>query len=137
MANEATLQFETGIPIPFTVADGTAIPKGTLLKLTDPMTAIITSGAGDALAGIAAEAKIASDGNTKLAVYMEGIFRMTAGGTITAGDSVMSETGGTNEVIVATTAKEGREVLGTALETAADGETFLVHLNIGGGSPNA
>jgi hypothetical protein len=137
MANEATLQFETGVAIPFTVADGTAVPKGTLLKITDPMTAIITSAAGDALAGIAGEAKIASDGNTKLAVYMEGIFRMTAGGSIAVGDSVMSETGGTNEVLTATSAKEGREILGTSLEAAGDGETFLVHVNIGGGSPNA
>jgi hypothetical protein len=49
----------------------------------------------------------------------------------------MSETGGTNEVLTATSAKEGREILGTSLEAAGDGETFLVHVNIGGGSPNA
>ena len=44
MANEAQLYFETAQAIPFTVADGTGIEKGALLKLEDPMTAIIHSG---------------------------------------------------------------------------------------------
>ena len=42
-----------------------------------------------------------------------------------------------NEVITATTAAVGRAVLGTALEAAAAGETFLVQLNVGAGSPNS
>lgn len=58
MAHEAILKFETELPIPFTVANGTGIEKGAVLKLTDPMTAIITSGDEDQIAGIAAEEKI-------------------------------------------------------------------------------
>ena len=56
------------------------------------------------------------------------------------GDNALAIESILNSLIIknrTTTAKEGREIVGTALETAADGETFLVHLNIGGGSPNA
>ena len=66
MAGEHTLVTELEPPVSFTCADGTGIEKGTLLKLTDPMTAIATSGAGDAIAGVAAAEKIANDGNTKI-----------------------------------------------------------------------
>ncbi len=137
MAFEAVLIFETALPVPFTVADGTAIPKGTLLKLTDPMTAIIVSGDGDAFAGVAAEAKIASDGRIKLPVYRQGIFRMFAGGTITVGGSIQVEGTTANEVIAGATGKDGAEIIGTALETVAAQESFLMELNIQGGAPNA
>jgi hypothetical protein len=136
MANEATLFWEVELPIPFTVANGVGIEKGTLLKLTDPMTAAAADGAADVLAGIAAEEKIASDGKTKLGVYRRGIFKMTSDGSISVGASVMSD-GTSNQVITATTATSGAKTLGTSLETAADGDTFLVDLNIGSGSPNS
>ena len=58
MALECTLIIETAPPIPFTVADGTGIEKGAVLKLTDPMTAATTTGDTDACAGIAAAAKL-------------------------------------------------------------------------------
>jgi len=74
MANEATLFWEVELPIPFTVADGAGIEKGTLLKITTDMTAAAADGAGDALAGIAAEEKISGDGKVKLGVYRRGIF---------------------------------------------------------------
>ncbi len=137
MAFEAVLIFETALPIPFTVADGTAIPKGTLLKLTDPMTAIIVSGDGDAFAGVAAEAKIASDGRTKLPVYRQGIFRMFAGGSITAGNAIQVEGTTANEVVIAATGKDGAEIIGTALEDVTAQQSFLMELNIGAGSPSA
>lgn len=131
MANEATLIFETGLPIPFTVADGTGIEKGTLLQLTDPMTASAADGtAGDPFAGIAATEKIASDGLTKLEVYREGIFKLTASGSIAAGDPIATADGGTtaaNKVIKAATNEE--DLIGTSLETATNGQTFLAELN--------
>lgn len=125
MANEATLYIETGLPIAMTCADGTGIEKGAVLKLTDPFTAIITSAIDDPVAGIAAGEKIASDGQTKIPVYREGIFKMTASGSITAGDAVR-----TSEVAnkVCTAAINSENILGTALETASDGETLLVEL---------
>lgn len=130
MANEATLVIETMLPIPFVVADGTGIEKGTLLKLTDGMVAIATSGGGDMLAGIAAEEKIANDGKTTLGVYTQGIFKMTADAAIVIGAAVMAD--GTANKIITSSAKTGAAQLGYALETAAGvGNTLFVNVNIG------
>ena len=68
MANEAILMIKTEIPIPFTCADGTGIEKGTLLKITDPMTVALAAETADVFAGIAVEEKIANDGNTSWSV---------------------------------------------------------------------
>ena len=129
MALESTLIFETELPIPFTCAAG-AIPKGTHLKLTDPMTAIISDGDADIIAGIAAEEKIASDGKLKVAVYRGGIFRAFAGaGGVTVGLAITTDnsTGGAdNELVNAGSADES--VWGIALETATDGQSFLFEL---------
>lgn len=129
MANEATLIHETELPIPFTVADGTGIEKGAILKMTDPMTAVLADGDGDIVAGIAKTEKIASDGKTKLAVYRHGIFKVLGEGAITIGDAVITgaSTGSANAVMAAGVNAEN--ILGTALETAADGETLLIELN--------
>jgi len=126
MANEATLIFETGLPIPFTVSESTGIEKGSLLKMTDPMTAIINSGVEDIVAGVAAAEKIASDGHTKLSVYREGIFKVLGSGAITVGDSVILAAAANT---VVTAAVNSEDIFGTALETATDGETLLVELN--------
>ena len=88
MAHEAILMFETELPIPFTVADNTGIEKGAVLKLTDPMTAIITSGDEDQIAGIAAEEKIANDGKTTLAVYRRGIFKAYVSAAVGIGQAL-------------------------------------------------
>lgn len=131
MASEATLIFELETPIPMTVANATGIAKGAILKMADPFTASLSDGSDDIIGGIAAEEKIASDGKTKLGVYMRGIFKMEANGTITVGQMVKSDaTNATNTVIaVAQAAGAIENVLGRALETAADGETFLVYVN--------
>jgi hypothetical protein len=134
MAQECTLIIETELPIPFTVADGTGIEKGAILKLTDPMTAVLADGDGDYVAGIAAEEKIANNGVTKLAVYRRGIFKGTAGATaVTAGKALMTYngTGDDNDIVDATNAGVASKTLGIALETAANNETFLFELNPG------
>lgn len=126
MANEATLWMELDVPIPFTVADGSGIEKGTVCKLSDPMTAAASSADNDIFAGIAAEEKIASDGRTKLGLYVRGIFKMTAGvaGFTVGKDVVLS---GANLVVDYTTLDDEKGyVIGKALETAANGETGLV-----------
>jgi len=127
MALEWTLYRETMLPIPFTVADGTGIEKGTLLKLTDPNTVAASDGAADVIAGIAAEEKIANDGKTTLAVYTRGYFIATAGGAITVGNALISSTGAANEVVAA--AATSVNLIGRALETASDTDTLLVELN--------
>ena len=91
MANEATLVYETELPIPFTVADGAGIEKGAVCKMSDPMTAAVSSADNDVFAGIACEEKIVSDGKTKLGLYRRGIFKMiiAAANTTTVGQLVV------------------------------------------------
>ena len=130
MALEATLLVETEAPVSFTCANGTAIPKGTFLKIADPNTVSIAGTDDDAVVGIAAEEKIASDGNTQIAVWMRGIIKCTAGAAgVTAGDHVSmdSSTGDDNEV--ATIAAAEVHSIGMALETATDLQTFKLWLN--------
>ena len=135
MANEAVLIHETEIPIPFTVSNTVGIEKGTILMLSDPMTAAASTGSGDIIAGIAAEEKIASDGKTKLGVYRRGIFKVKASGTaIAVGDAVKTANTGAaalNLVSLIGASTSGARVLGHALETAASAETFLIELDIG------
>ena len=129
MAREATLMIETGLPIPMTCADDATIEKGTILKISDPFTVAAADGDTDAVGGIAAEEKIANDGKTKIAVYREGIFKCYAGAAgVTVGMGVITDvtTGDTNELVVADVNSE--HIVGIALETATDGETFLMEL---------
>lgn len=133
MANEAVLKVNIEQPIDFTVADGTAITRGTLCKLTDPRTASASNGTGDMIAGIAARDKIASDGRTQLAMYRRGIFDMKCSGAVTLGKAVMSALGAGNEVMLATTATSGAAIIGHALETGSDAEVIEVWVDIGAG----
>ena len=127
MANEAVLLIETELPIPFTCDNAVGIEKGTLLKMTDPMIVAATTAADEVFAGVAAEEKIASDGKTKIGVYMKGIFKMTvvAGGTTTVGNEVVL--GGANQIDhFDTLDREVGKTIGRALETGAAGETVAV-----------
>jgi hypothetical protein len=127
MAGEWKLIYETELPIPFTCADGTGIEKGALLKLSDPMTVATQDGDEDIIAGVAATEKIASDGKTKIAVYRGGIFKATASGSITVGDTLAaSSASGRPKTADATCVAS--KTLGISLETATDGETFLLEL---------
>lgn len=130
MANEATLIVETAPPVAFTCADGTGIEKGTFLTLSDPRTVAATGANANAIViGIAASEKIANDGNTTIPVYTQGIFKVLAGGAITVGDMVESHSVA-QEVVTATfTAGATANLMGRALETAADADTFLMQLN--------
>ena len=137
MANELVLLTELESPVGFTCADGAGIEKGTLLELADLMTVAKVAGAAPMIIGVAAEEKIASDGKTEIAVYLRGIFKAVAGGSITVGDGLIGENG-TNELLTSTAAADEVEVCGIALETAADTETFKILLNVGvGGSPES
>lgn len=127
MANEAILVFETSPAIPMTVADGTGIEKGAALKIADPFTVSAAGSAEDYVGGFAASEKIASDGKTKLGVYRGGIFKVMASGSITCGQTVtISATA--NKFVVTDATCVSSKVWGIALETVADGETFLMEL---------
>ena len=130
MALETTLVFELSKPVPFTCADGTGIEKGSFLKIADPFTVSQAGTDDDAVIGIAAEEKVASDGKVKIGVYMSGIFKGTIGaGGCTAGDALIcdSSTGDDNEMATADVNSE--HIIGIALETGADLETVLFQLN--------
>ncbi len=123
MANEATLIFETHLPIPMTCSTSTAVEKGTVMKLSDPFTASAQTALNDVVAGICA-GEVLSTNSGKVAVYRGGIFKMVISGSGTAGDPVVTATG--NKVVVATVNQEN--VLGILLETCTDGESALVEL---------
>jgi len=130
MALEAVNVVELEPPVMFTCADGTGIPKGSLLEISDPNTVTITNGDTDPIIGIAAEEKIASDGKTKIAVYLRGIFKGFAGAAgVTAGQGIISDTGtgAANELVNADVNSE--HIVGRALETATDTQSFLFYLN--------
>lgn len=131
MANEATLIYETHLPIQMTCSNSVGIEKGALLKLSDPFTVAAVSANNDIVGGIAAGEKIANDGQTKIAVYRGGIFKVTASGSVTAGDPL-----GVTDVGAVYTNKLGLTLSGSvdfgiALETATNGETFLAELKPG------
>ncbi len=130
MADEASLRYDLSFAVPYTVADGVAITKGAVLRLTDPMTASASTANYDMVAGIAAADKIASDGVTKLSVYRWGYFVMTGSGNITAGDPV-AIVAGMNRVVSAVGALtlSGSRILGIAQETSTNGETLVVELS--------
>ncbi len=133
MANEATLVIETEVPIPFTCAEGTAIPKGTILKLNDLMTVTTITADNDLVAGIAKSEKIADDGMVRIDVYRGGIFRVTASGSIAIGDPVGVDFTNVAENYVISVVAQGRlsgaRILGTAMEAATDDQTLLIELN--------
>lgn len=103
----------------YTVADGTGIPKGTVLKLTSPLTAAACSADNDVPAGIAWEEKVASDGITEITAALDGVWGITtSNAAITVGNDVTIN--GANEIKIYTTLdNEKGYVLGKALETCA------------------
>ena len=137
MALEWVLLTELEPPVSFTCSESVAIPKGSLLELNDPMTVTINNGDSDDIIGVAAEEKIANDGNTQIAVYLRGIFKCTAGTNINKGNLLMNNagSGAVNEVIPANAAADNAEGFGIALESVSDAQTLKVLLNVGiGGS---
>lgn len=134
MTNEHTLIIQKTIPTSLTVADGTAITKGTVLKLTDPNTASASSAANDVVAGIAYTDKIASNGVTQLAVVTGpgDEFVAIASGSITFGDTLVTAVpAGGNYLATAPANISGSNIIGRSLETATVGQTFRYVLNIG------
>ena len=133
MVNEAVLLRQYSIPIQYTCADGVGIEKGTILKLTDPNTAALSTAATDMIAGICASEKIASNGITKVAVHRDGEFKVYCSGSVAVGTALSSCVSDGNYVAAAAVTASGSCVLGYALETATAGETFRMRLHIGAG----
>lgn len=144
MANEATPGIERyGSPIghalQFTVADGTAISKGTLLVLSsDPRTVTASSGINQVFMGVANADKAASDGATRIGADIIGIFDMT----VVAGTADLPQIGDLVELSGANLIRavrprgvSGAEFIsgakfafGRALETASASEVIAVKI---------
>lgn len=132
MANEAViieLLGNEGDPMRYTVADGTGILKGTLMYLSGDRTISATAADGDIFVGIAASEKVASDGQTSLAVYTNGIFDLKDSGSgMTLGD--IAKINGAN--LIATADEAGavgaQEEVGLVLETASASEVVAVRV---------
>lgn len=110
----------------YTVANATGIPIGTILKLTDPNTAIASSADNDPFAGIAWEEKTASDGITEIVAAVNGIWDITTdANTQTVGAIVnitaANEVGGSAAADLLT-----GSVVGKLLETAGNAEVARV-----------
>ena len=119
-----------GDPVRFTVADGTGIAKGELMKITDPRTIAVTSADNDPFMGISAAEKVASDGSTTLAVYTHGIFDINGSGAIAIGERV--SVSGDNEVAKVEAADLLFSDVGIALE-ASTGVDEIIAILIGSG----
>jgi|25BtaG_2_1085352.scaffolds.fasta_scaffold02979_7 hypothetical protein len=131
MANEAViveLLGNQGEVIDFTIGDGVAVEKGTIMTFIDPRTCSGASAAGaggEVIAGIAAAEKVASDGQTNLGIYTHGIFDLVCGPGVTIGAKLASSGG--NVVRDATEAEiAAGKCIGKALETGTAGERIEV-----------
>lgn len=124
MANEWTLKCETHPAINFN--SSTAIEKGTVCKMTDNMTAVISDGDNDIVAGVAQSEALSTDSSVSL--FRGGVFECTLNGTCSTGDPLVtdSSTGGSNKVALAATNEE--HIIGIALQDGTDEERILVEL---------
>lgn len=138
MANEAYIKQEHDDQYRYwTVADGTAIEKGTLMVIDESATRTAKKHSGavsDYPVGFAVQEKEANDGQTKIAVQAMGVVDAVADGTIDEGD--LCDPGETaNKVQAAATDDLSllhlRKLMGFALEAASDGDRFKLRLNIG------
>ena len=126
MANEAVLKIETHIPINYTCSTTVTIEKGAIVKNTTPMTAVLSNGANDIVAGIVQSEKLGADTTQdSVSVFRGGVFRVKCSGGINAGESVVTH-GNENVVRVAATNEEN--ILGVMLENATEGQTKLMEL---------
>lgn len=130
MVNETVLLIETELAIPITCADDTGIEKGAVLKMADPATVSLSNGQDDIVGGIAKSEKISGDGFVKTNVYRRGIFKGTASGSITVGDSLGTGIGSNYLYSNKNTSRlSGSRVVGIAWESATDEQTFIFELN--------
>jgi len=128
MANEAViieLLGDKGDVIRYTCA--TAIPKGTILKVTDPRTVAASTAADEPIVGIAAAETASTE--TSIGVYTNGIFDLkdanaggcTCGAIVAIGGANTVDDADANDLLQGST-------VGQSLETAAANEVFAVRV---------
>lgn len=131
MTLEAKLVYELEPAVYFACALATAIPKGTLVKISDEGIVAAAAADNDPVIGITAEEKVATtDGKITVAVYMRGVFKVfvgAAGATVGAAAINDAGTGAQNEVVDADVNSEN--IIGRFLGTASDTESVMMLLN--------
>lgn len=129
MTNEAVLKIETHIPINFTCSTTVTIEKGAIVKLTNPMTAVLSDGINDIVAGIVQSEKLAREtSQNSVSVFRGGTFRVTCSGTCNFGKAVITSNAGGAGNQVQEAAANQENILGIMLETGTDGQTKLMEL---------
>ena len=139
MANEADILQVNNLEYrQITMADASAVPKGTLIIITDdPNTGdIFRGGVGGPLlapAGFAAVEKVASDGQTTIPIIVRGDVDAVADGAITIGKLVCTGAGAANRVreVGAASVERLAMIIGRCMETASDGEKVRIRLMLG------
>ena len=114
----------------FTVAAGTSISKGDLLKISGDLTAAHSSANSDIYAGVASVDKDGTDSSTKLGLYVPGQgnrFDMVCGGAGVTLGALVSISGA--NVIKDATAAEilSGDVIGKAFEAGSAAEVIVVY----------
>jgi hypothetical protein len=131
MANEAVIieLINGGCPIRYTCDNATAVVKGTLMKVTDPRTCAASTAANEPFIGVAAQEKVASDGQTSLAVYTNGIFDLKDNGAGSAVGLMVSLAGAnTFATSIGGDLLDG-SFIGMNLETAGAAEVCAVRIH--------
>lgn len=128
MANEAVnLELPT-IIVNRICAEATAIPMGTIMKLTDPNTVIASSADNDPFGGITVEEFTGGEGLTHVACAMDGVFDiLTDAGSDNVGAIVNIVAANTVGTAGATDLLHGG-VVGKLEETAGNAEVCRVRL---------
>lgn len=102
------------------------IEKGAILKLTSPMTASLSAGNNDIVAGIC-QTEVLSTNSGHVSVYRDGLFKVRVSGSVSKGDPVVTDNSvDSNTVAKAATNQEN--ILGIMLEDGTDGQTKLMEL---------
>lgn len=127
MANEWVCIEKPTMIVRRTIADGTAIAKGTALKLTDPNTALAATDSTP-FAGVTIEEKTVSDGIVEIGAALDGVWdAKDSGAGITVGTAVRLSA---NNLIVTAVAADllSGAFAGVAEETASASEVIRVRL---------
>lgn len=139
MANEARVFAEgtsSNIAYQFTVADGTAIAKGSVLVSAGDRTAKIHATVTDRFLGIATSSKEASDGCTEIGAQCTGVAEMYIDGVVTTGDlvvlgSTVNRVRRMNITAAGLSYQELQALVGRAMESGTDGTKIKVLLGWG------
>ena len=137
MANEVkiiTLLGNLGDPVEWDVADGTALPFGTVMKVTSsPQVAAPATSDGDFIVGVVGLAKEANDGLTKIALITHAEIEVVA--TPSTGSAVLGgkvKITGANTVAPAddSTISKAAEAWATSYETLAASASGAMLMNL-------